>query len=203
MRNNKGFSLVEVLITVVIISFIGGVLYSTLSQGLKLWSRANQSTPELDVEIFFEKMGNDMRNAFVFNNKPFQGDSDSVEFGSLQKRIGRAQNQSFFQGAPAFLKYYYDARTKAVLRDVEEYQQLLKPDKDKVVVNSMLNNVVDYNMVYYASGRDGEIPGWRGRWLENCFPSAVKVSVQVEGDKRVSISRIIDIPTKHCGGSTT
>jgi prepilin-type N-terminal cleavage/methylation domain-containing protein len=196
-----GFSLVEVLLAVTIVSFLSVVLYSTLSQGGALWRRALTRDPMLMVDIAFEKIGTDMRNSFLYNAKPVRGADEVFEFFTVAPRTSRVGKGSYVRRTePLLIRYEYDGTKKAIMRHVEDYGALLFQGKTKAEVEkeNVLGSVNSLHFYFYDYNRTTKGGTWRTRWLKNCMPQAVKIILEYGEKKKVVFEKIIPVPANHC-----
>lgn len=196
-----GFSLIEVLLAVTIVSFLLVVLYGTLSHGGDLWRRALARDPMLMADIAFEKMGADLRNSFLYNAKPVQGADEFFEFYTVvphTSRIGKGSHER--RTEPLFIRYEYDRGKKAIVRHAEDYAALLFQGKTKTEVEkeSVLDSVSSLHFYFYDYNHTTKNGAWRTRWLKNCMPQAVKIILEYGEKKKVIFEKIIPVPANHC-----
>jgi len=193
-RKPFGFTLIEMLIAMTIVSFLGAVVYNTFSQGLKIWHRASQEKPEIDVEIFFEKLSRDFGNAFTYKDIEIQGQSASVTFFSMASGIDSASKQ-----LPVRLRYIWDQKKGTVNRVEESYQQVLYPSKEKSVPRPLVRGVRQCELEYYYYDEGREVYRWTDEWKNACLPLAVKISVLLgENLKTRTLTKYIPIPAGGC-----
>ncbi len=80
----KGFTLVELLISSLLMAMIGLVLTAAFSSGLKVYERAKSlETDLLTLLLIEEKIEKDIRNTFLFSLIPFQGNEKKISFAGL------------------------------------------------------------------------------------------------------------------------
>ena len=82
-KNNAGMTLIELLITTIILSVISTAIYASLNSGLKIWKRINQPLAHEDLDIFFDRFGRDLRNCARFTGLTFTGTQERVEFPAI------------------------------------------------------------------------------------------------------------------------
>lgn len=118
-KNNKGLTLIELLITTSLIAMMGLAVYSVFSRGIAVWNVASVSDyREAEIRFALEKAARELRNSVGFPGATFSGTESEVSFptyinvtrpdGVPMAEVGRAV-------------YYYDAGNKAVLRSQQSY----------------------------------------------------------------------------------
>lgn len=104
-----GFTLIEVMLAVMIVSVISVAIYTTFAQGINLWKRALSEQPDLDVELFLEKAAMDLRNAFPYGTQGFSGSEDSFEFYRIAPRdLAEAKGKKARADVPVRIRYSVD-----------------------------------------------------------------------------------------------
>ncbi|MDD5670591.1 MAG: prepilin-type N-terminal cleavage/methylation domain-containing protein [Candidatus Omnitrophica bacterium] len=193
--NRRGFTLVEFLIVVTIIGFLAGVIYITLARGLELWHRANQERPELNVEIFFEKITQDIRNAFIYEEKPFEGAKREMKFYSVSplRNIKKGKVMETLS-QPAKIRYAFDSSAKTIKREICGYPHILYDDLDPPETKIVLDNVLGCAISYYEPSKRKTVGVWHSQWLKDYLPQAIKISVDVQGYDKKKMTKIIPVP---------
>ena len=193
-KDSKGLTLVEIVLAMVIASIIGLVLFTTFSQGAKLWSKANKVSPQIELQIVFEKLGNDFRNIFTDSLGSVQGKSEELSFFSLVNQARNKRNSFGEFMEPVKVKYFYDPISKNLYREVRNYLSSEKNVETKKVV---VGGLQSFEFLYYdAPSRKGAV-----RWVRNWFyeypPRAIKVIMKVSrgaGKQPLAMERVYDIP---------
>ena len=91
--NNKGFSLLEVLLAVVITTMMGGIIYGIIFTGVEMAARIRQEhTAARQIRTVLDALDNDLENMTVFNlQNDFVGSENYLELmlvqGGTLKRI--------------------------------------------------------------------------------------------------------------------
>ncbi len=78
-----GFTLIEILFVMAILSIVSLAVYSSFDSGIKIWQRLNKDAPAEDLNIFLEKISDDLRNSFKFTGIEFVGRDKSISFATL------------------------------------------------------------------------------------------------------------------------
>ena len=205
-RNKKyGLTLVEMLIAMTILSFLGAVVYTTFSQGMSLWHRAAKDHPETDVEIFFEKLTHDLRSAIVSERVHFKGVQDQLDFFTRVTAQEVNPRESGTGLVPVQVHYAFVKSRKAVTKSQESLKQVLSPllDAPSADERTLIGQVSGCAIEYYDDdGRDNAYL-WKTRWEKDCLPLAVKVDLdyRVGSDTR-KYSRIVPVLAGGCSNKT-
>lgn len=87
MKNQKGFTLIEVLVTVALLSVIMTGLFAAFQSGLAAFARSEDYLArERDQEVFFMQLNRELRNAIPYSPHPFVGKGDSLRFPARLNR---------------------------------------------------------------------------------------------------------------------
>ncbi len=189
--DTRGFTLVEMLVSLVILSFLAAIIETTFFQGVKLWQRGMREYPERKTDIFFEKVLTELRGSIVYQNPPLQGASNFVEFYTLEPDLKRNVK------TPTRIRYFFDPPSDTILREREKYEEILylnrKGGKGRVV----LDGVTHFKLEYYTFDTKRNSPIWRKNWSEPCMPEAIKFNLEYEGSKKTRVARTFKIPKSY------
>src|SRR5215467_5915842 len=78
-RNNAGFTLLEVLVSLTIMAMITTVAFTGLSVGIDSWHRGSRKIDELDRRFAIERV---VKRQIELANQVFHGDRDQFEFST-------------------------------------------------------------------------------------------------------------------------
>ena len=188
-RRKKGFTLVEITMTTVLVAFLGAAMYLVLSQGIRLWNRATRHHPEIDIYIGFEKLASDLHNTMKYSTAKFKGSIDSMQFYIKNS----AKNET-----PMQMSYIFDRQSKKIKRSKLDYRQLLNTVQTPVD-EIVMSDVVDSTFSYYFSDKTGT-GSWKNSWDDACFPEAVRMSIDYLDQNQVrKVARTIWVPIGGCG----
>ena len=85
---SRGFTLVEMLVTLSMLALVGMTAVAILSGGLRVWERLqNQETVGQQVSLALESVRREIHNAQLFRPIPFKGEYDSFSFPALVERV--------------------------------------------------------------------------------------------------------------------
>jgi prepilin-type N-terminal cleavage/methylation domain-containing protein len=174
MTRRRGFTLVELLVTVTLVSFVGATVVAAVSGCLRVWERINaQGRQEEWVRVAFDQLRRDLRSARTFRPVPFEGAYDAVSFptvvtadlrdGSTVDTIGRTG-------------YYFNSFQGTLCRSQQPYQLVRRVGvKDRC--QTVLTGVKRVRFSFYRPDTETQGGGWSGAWDSAAPPLAVKVEV--------------------------
>lgn len=198
----KGFTLVEFLVAVIIISFLGGVIYTTFSQGMQLWYRGQKSHDDSDLDFFIEKITRDLRNSFKYTTaNAFVGTNQAMLFYTLMP----APNPSVPTEEPSLeqpvrVRYFLQKEAQAIMRLQESYQEILNPElHSDSPPKPVALKVLDASIQYYAYDEKSRSYHWLDQWQRPCLPLAVKWDLEY-GDRLhpQKATNIMAVPAGGC-----
>jgi len=208
-QEGAGFTLIEILLVVTMLSLVGITIYTAFSNGVRVWQRMSQSLPEEDVGIFFEKLSGDLRNSFNYSGiktSPFEKGGPSLsspfEKGGLRgiKFTGTKDTISF----PTLLNisdegktgkgigrvtYFFDVQAGSLNKREESYSQLYQ--NSAVASRKLADDIKALNLQYYCYDTRQKVYFWKNDWQEG-LPLAVKVEVGY-GDG-AKVCKVISLP---------
>ena len=190
-RNHKqGFTLMEMLIVTVLAAVVSLAIYSTLSQGIKIWQRLSRSLPDEDTGIFSERFVRDLNNTINFSQIKFTGNKTEFSFAGL---VTGQSLQPGLKRNVGEVKYSFDKDKGAVMRVQRDYSQVYT-DK-QVPQQVVLGGVKSLNFQYYFYDKLEEAYVWQPDWVEEGLPKAVKVELQLDyGDQIRQFERTVSVP---------
>ncbi|PIV39404.1 MAG: hypothetical protein COS29_02775, partial [Candidatus Omnitrophica bacterium CG02_land_8_20_14_3_00__42_8] len=74
------FTLIELIVSVAILSVIVVSIYSVFSLGVRTWRRGNENTSLQKIRLGLLKMENELKRSFFFSKVPFRGTSSEIIF---------------------------------------------------------------------------------------------------------------------------
>ncbi|MBL7155674.1 MAG: type II secretion system protein [Candidatus Omnitrophica bacterium] len=204
-QTNGAFTLVELLITGVILGIIGVVIVSTLASGLKAYEKVRvYAGARKDILLSMEKLEMDLKNVPDFSGINFVGTKKEVSFAGLV-------NIKDAKGKPKVslgrILYCLDGRGKSFVREEQPCSsgrvQKIKTGRGAV---EPLASVERINLSYYCFNEENKTYEWRKSWgsekedgkapEESMPPLGVKVEIGYkDGGKICDLKRTILIPT--------
>jgi prepilin-type N-terminal cleavage/methylation domain-containing protein len=193
-RFNLGVTLIEVLIAVSIVGFLGGVLYTTLAQGIRIWRLANRENPKLNFIFLLEKMNSDVRNSFAYSEMTFSGSPDSFEFYTAPPSFDTQPAESIKK--PVLVRYYFDRNNRAINKTEKEFSTgtnsvLTSSENDELVAD----RISECQFEYYFYDKMSKSYYWKNSWHEPCFPYGIRLKLDYgDSTKARNLTRIISVP---------
>ena len=186
-RGIAGFTLIELNLVVVLIAILSLTIYGSFSMGAKVWQRVRVNTPQIDVQIFLEKISMDMSNCL--------SSSLIVPFGNAQEfscaLFDDASGTSGASGVYGRLRYVFDKEKGVILRSFQDARQL--GQTTPASQREMVRNITGCVFTYYYFDTELKSGTWRDT-LTGSLPSAVKVAVSFIADtKNSTLSKIITV----------
>ena len=197
MKNKRGFTFVEMLMSTVMTATLAITLYAMLANGLKVWQTVTQDQNTIDVNLFFENINYELQNSFDFSKIAFSGDSKSLEFTTILNRFGLEGEVGSQVG---WVKYDYDSNSKSVDKANFTYRQMESFSPD--AVRSVVSNAEKLNFQYFFYDQKKDSFFWVQKWPIEEFedvsigvPQAVRVELIVsDGAKEKKRVKIVQIP---------
>ena len=173
----RGFTLVELLVTVALMALVAGTCLAVLGGGMRVWRRATAyGTQEQSVLVAFDRMRRDLENARRFSPVPFEGRYDQPTFAQVERVDSDSQNP-YELGQ---LGYFLNERQHLLCRSFVPYRSM-KRVKLKDHCQPILEGVAAARFSYFGTTEEGEA-GWSQRWHSKELPSAVRVSLTIGED---------------------
>ncbi|NTV28815.1 MAG: prepilin-type N-terminal cleavage/methylation domain-containing protein [Candidatus Omnitrophica bacterium] len=152
-ERKSGFTLVEVLLVTAIFASIGVAVFTCLSNGLRLWTRTQRLVVEEDATVLFERLGGDLRNAFLYSRIPFEGDMGQLAFPTVvytpADRMSSRAREGYVEQV-GMVRYFLDSSSGRVLRAQANYSQATRGSGGPAIV--MVNGVKDFRLRYFYAG---------------------------------------------------
>ena len=196
LSSRQGFTFVEMMLASILVAVIAVAIYGMLSNGIKVWERVSGESPAIDVNLFVDRIGVDLKNCLNFNNVEFTGTSTSVEFPAMvAPPIPENQNPS----AIGSISYRYDADSQTVQRNCVNYNNFLSAEQPEPRV--LVEGVQSLNFEYYFFDKEKDTFFWAPQWppeggvQAGKYPLAVRVSLVIPaGDTIEQRSKTISLP---------
>lgn len=198
-RYQEGFTFIEMIVGLVIISFIGAAIYGILSHGLALWRISTKSLSFNEGELLAEKMTDELRNSAPIVFRPLTGDGQSVQFCLLSHGGSKNVTPETLR-QPLRVRYHYDSQGRKIIRTQENYQRILFQDPANSPTSQVLaSNIHIFQLQYYDFNDKAGAYEWVAEWKSACVPLALKFSVTAKTAGKVDVSSyLIPIPSGGC-----
>ena len=200
-KNEAGFTLIEWLIAISLIAIVGLAIYGIFDSGIKVMQRIIRPVPGEDLNIFFEKLSQDLQNAFHYTDIRFKGEPEKVVFAaSIQNQPGLGGDQGIGE-----VIYTYDQRGLAIFRQQKNVSELYEEKARKAEKGNqlqgtpVLNHILSLRFQYYGFVPEDKEFFWLDNWEEvdqkMGLPFALRVEIvfEEEGAKQHFV-RAITIP---------
>ncbi len=194
-RKTTGFTVVEMLLVISLMSVVGLSVYNCLANGLKIWQRGSQAIVEEDVSIFLDKLKSDLHNCIFYSQIRFLGQSNKLIFASLvrtpldTKKQGQDRHDDYTDEIGA-VEYYFDADKGKVYRRQANYSQSLK---NKFGPPRLIASDVR-SLSFKYSCFSSQVDVWQDE-CQDIVPSEIIVEIQFGGGPVLNkMKRNITIP---------
>ncbi len=190
MKNKikSGFTLVEMLIVTVILAITSLAIFSTFSNGIKIYNRINSEATLADLAIFSDRFGQELRNSVNFTPIKFVGKKDELEFATLVNSP-RMQKRSLGR-----VKYGWESSRERLMRFTGDYSGVY--NQEDLSLRQSLDQVKSAVFSYYYFDNLTRDFAWAEEWNKGYLPSAVRMELELfQAGSEVKLVRTFDIPT--------
>ena len=179
MVNKRAFTLIELLLTMAIFAVVSLAVYSTFSQGLKVWKRANQmNIGERKVLLKVEKLARQIRQAFNHKDIALLGEKEKIAFPQVV-------NYEIVR-----LTYAFDAGSQEIMLASERLSDIIKEEEKKdtpeLKFQSYLAKVENLSFSYLVYDIQEKSFIWKDEWTDKKLPLAVKINLTINGKIQTS-----------------
>ena len=184
----KGFTLVEAVLVVSILSVVGIALFHAFSDGMKIWKRTRTFNAGEDIAIFFDKIEVDLKNAFSYPGLSFRGREEYVHFstriklpdpdgGGIGEQIGEVE-------------YAFDPAQNTIVRKEAVYGRALENSFSRQRVLAAAIHSLRFSYYYAQEGT----PQFKDS-ADQFLPAAVKVEVELLDEQGTRVlKKFINVP---------
>lgn len=179
------------IVAIVIVSSLGIAVYTTFAQGVRLWTRTSKDRGEWKIDLWGEKVIGDLRNSFWDPRCPFKGSRSKFVFATLT----HATKGELQAGSPVYYQHIFDPRAGVVLSQMNTFENVLMSRPMPETSESILDKVVSFDLQYYGYDPKVKVYRWESQWNKDCFPEAVKITIEPEEASHRKWIRVIRLPT--------
>jgi prepilin-type N-terminal cleavage/methylation domain-containing protein len=163
-RNNRGFTLIEVLVSLTIMALITGIAFAGLRVGIDSWERGTRRIQELDRRVSVERLLE--RQLPLANQGQFKGDSTTVQFVSSYSLANGP-------GDPMAVKYSFESGN--LIYNETPLAKYTAGYSDAGVMQS-LGAFANVRFGYAGNDPFGR-PAWLDKWDDGMPPPVVRVEI--------------------------
>ena len=190
--------MIELLVSLSLMSAVSATTVAVLSGGLRVWQRAGGGAWKTQhVQLAWEQVQKDVRQARHFSLLPFAGRSDSVSFASLMDvEETDAERHTMTVSELGRVGYYADFRRRLLCRSSVPFREVER-HRLRERCSPVLTNVRRVRLQYYGLDPDRGGADWFSSWERAPLPVAVRLDVDQEDDAggRTTHSLIVQLPT--------
>ena len=169
---DRGFTLIEVLVSLTIMALIAGVAFAGLSVAIDSWRKGSQKIEELDQRFALERLV--QRQVSLADAQLFRGNDRELQFISSYSLVNGP-------GEPVWVKYVADAG-KFVYPEIPLAEYV--PEHPELAFTETFGSFSQVGFRYLTMNRDGQA-GWAMEWTqEKELPHVVRVQI---GDDALAI----------------
>ena len=188
------FTLIELIVSVAILSVIVVSIYSVFSLGVRTWRRGNENTSLQKIRIGLLKMENELKRSFFFSKVPFRGTSSEIIF-PLAIKVEEAERVYI-------VTYYIDDDKATGFKNLMRREMVFSDGlKDEEVLEKKLFSAASIQFGYpFKSGDISDSIEWQDSWGEpqGNMPSGVRITFKID-DGNEDYNKVVIIPQGRLG----
>lgn len=194
MKNKQGFTFIELLITLALVTLIALAIFSLFDSGIRVLERVAPSLREEDIAIFLEKFSRDLQNSFIYKSIPFLGETGALIFPTLIRTVPEMGGE---QGIGR-VSYFYDEASQSIERRQENASEIFEEKPPPPI--PLLTSIFSLRFQYYEWDPLERAYLWKEAWREEREkegkrPLAVKVEIVFkDGRKSHRVEKTFPIP---------
>ncbi len=172
----SGFTLVELLVTLSLMTVVFGILVSMMMGGAGIWERVKCGVlQDHGIYIAFDKMRRGLHSAHPFTGKMFKGTNDKLEFPALltvqDEKTGEIASE------PGQISYYFYRSRKRLCQTEQFHRGARKRRYGADLCVPLAENIEKVYFRYRGYNADSKSSSWTGYWSDKQFPLAVKLEL--------------------------
>lgn len=188
-----GFTLVELLIAVSLMSIVSIGVYSMFVSGIRVSERLQDPMLGEDISIFLEKFSRDIQSLSSYKGIPFEAKPNSFSFMAPIKTLEELGG-AYGIGKVTFT---FEEKKKRLLRREDNISDIF--DEETGAAKMALTGVSDLLFKYLVYYKDAQQYAWVEEWSElesnGVIPAAIKIEFLMEHDKKRDIkSFTVQVP---------
>ena len=209
MNTTKGFTFIELLVSMAVVSLVGLAVYSVFANGIGAWRRGTIDKTYLrSIRINSEKIVRDLRNTFGFSNIAFEGTEDFVRFPALILVTSDSDQEEEIENhyEVGRITYFYDEGEKSLCKEKKTYPEIFEEGDldddvsvDDLAGEALVTGLNSLKFSYCYLDNTTQTYDWKDDWKkeeQDSIPQAVKIEMSFEEDfiEEGEFNRTILIP---------
>ena len=176
----QGFTLLELLAAIFMISIVGTVALTLFSKGIGIWEDVRfRSSTEYETILFLEGLEKEARNYVNFSEIGFSGKSETIRFPAFINV--QRENSDHIQNVLGCINYRFDRDKMAVYKSKISYPE--STQESSSAFYRVLKRVKSLNFEYGVLDKQEEFK-WSSLWKkEGGIPEAVRIRIEVGIDE--------------------
>lgn len=208
----NGFTLIELILTSVLVALAGLASYHAFGQGILIWKKGQEQSNQDKAVMAVERISRDFKNTFGFAPIDFNGEETAVSFPYLsvkydwnQLSAGEEKETQFDDSSSvdplpliAKLRYEYDRDSGKLWRAEEIYaypdmeELKIVPDGTKKEISRIILEEVEVMKFSYAITKTPEL-SFSPNAINDGMPYAIRIELKLKSMKD-SLFRTVFIP---------
>ena len=172
--NSRGLTLIELLVTLALLSITMVIAFSMFSGAGRIWQRAQCETgKEQQVLLAFQDLRVHLRSFQAYAKFKFKGEDDEIQFPLLAPSPLRKSDGLY---EPALASYYLRKEDGVLCRAVMPYRLTRENRYKDPTCTEVLTGVEKFKLSYYGYNASSKNHSWRGSWSETT-PLSIKIEL--------------------------
>ena len=193
--NSRGLTLIELLVTLAVLSITMVIAFSMFSGAGRIWQRAQCETgKEQQVLLAFQDLRVHLRSFQPYAKLEFKGADDEIQFPLLAPSPLRKSDGMF---EPALASYYLRKEDGVLCRAVMPYRLIRENRYKDPTCTEVLTGVDKFKLSYYGYNESSKDHRWRSRG-EDSTPLSIKIELTYHdtcSEAHVAQTQTITLPT--------
>lgn len=118
LSTSKGFTMIELLLVAALLLSTSVCVFSSFSQGIKIFYRLNTGAKDEEIAFLLEKVTMDLKDFSIFSQVRVDAKPDHFSFPIVDREAPPREGSAYtvFDLPPAVVTYFYDEEKKEVIR---------------------------------------------------------------------------------------
>ena len=164
MKKNRvlAFTLIELIISSLIIACVSAAVYAVFSGGIGAWKRSHDTKSyERSLRLVSEVTARELRNALKFSGIPFEGGKNSVSFAGIIEDISLQEEEPVYQLGK--ISYFLNAEN-VLCRKQQTYAEVFQEQEPAAVIKELIPAVAGLSFSYLSFDSETGISAWQDTW---------------------------------------